>query len=117
MRPFQDLVVWQKAHPLTVQVFRTTRSYPRDERFGLTAQTRGAAASVPANIAEGCGKRTRAQLRASLDIAGGSLNELHYWLILGRDLGYLPEERYRLQLLELANVRRLLIGFSSWSGR
>lgn len=115
MRPFQELLVWQKAHALTLKVFDVTRAYPREERFGLAAQTRGAAASVPANISEGCGKRTRGQLRASLDIAGGSLNELHYWLILGRDLGYLPEPSFELRVKELGEVRRLLIGFSSWS--
>lgn len=117
MRPFQDLLVWQRAHALALQVYRVTRPYPRDERFGLTAQTREAAASVPANIAEGCGKRTRGQLRASLDIAGGSLSELHYWLILGRDLGYLPVASFDARAVELAEVRRLLIGFSSWSER
>ena len=115
MRPFQDLLVWQKAHELTLDVYSITRAYPRDERFGLTAQTREAAASVPGNIAEGCGKRTRGQLRASLDISGGSLSELHYWLILGRDLGYLSEATFDLEVTRLAEVRRLLIGFSSWS--
>jgi four helix bundle protein len=116
MRPFQDLLVWQKAHALTLEVYRATRAYPREEQFGLTAQTREAAASVPANIAEGCGKRTRGQLRASLDISGGSLSELHYWFILGRDLGYLPADVFEARVTELADVRRLLIGFSSWSG-
>jgi four helix bundle protein len=116
MRPFRDLLVWQKAHALTLEVYRVTRAYPPEERFGLTAQTRGAAASVPGNIAEGCGKRTRAQLRASLDIAGGSISELHYWLILGRDLGYLAERSYADRVAQLGEVRRLLIGFAAWSG-
>ena len=117
MRPFRDLLVWQRAHALTMEIYRVTRAYPPDERFGLTAQTREAAASVSGNIAEGCGKRTRGQLRASLDIAGGSLSELDYWLILGRDLGYLPAESFDSRAAELVEVRRLLIGFSSWNER
>lgn len=115
MRPFLDLVVWQKAHALTLEVYRFTREYPRDERFGLTSQTRRSASSVPANIAEGCGKRSRAQLRHSVDIATGSLSELEYWLLLSRDLGYLSTEAYASRVEELNEVRRLLIGFAAWS--
>lgn len=115
MRPFQDLVVWQKAHELTLDVYRLTRGYPRDERFGLTSQTRRSAASVTGNISEGCGKRTLPQLRNSLDIAGGSLSELEYWFILGRDLGYIPTRLYHARNDQLNEVRRLLLGFTAWS--
>ncbi len=115
MRPFEDLRVWQLAHELTLEMYRSTRQYPRDERFGLTSQTRRSASSVPANIAEGCGKRFRPQLRHSVDIAAGSLSELEYWLLLARDLGYLPQEEYEARRAELNEVRRLLIGFATWS--
>jgi four helix bundle protein len=74
-----------------------------------------AAASVPGNISEGCGKRTLPQLRNSLDIAGGSLSELEYWFILGRDLGYLSSEIYEVRSDQLNEVRRLLLGFTDWS--
>lgn len=115
MRPFQDLLVWQKAHALTLDVYQFTRVYPRDERFGLTSQTRRSAASVAGNISEGCGKRTLPQLRNSLDIAGGSLSELEYWFILGRDLGYMPPNLYTARNDQLDEVRRLLLGFTDWS--
>jgi four helix bundle protein len=115
MRPFQDLLVWQKAHELTLDVYRFTRAYPVDERFGLTSQTRRSAASVPGNISEGCGKRTLPQLRASLDFAGGSLSELEYWFILGRDLRYMPPDLFRARNDQLNEVRRLLLGFKDWS--
>lgn len=115
MRPFQDLMVWQKAHELTLDVYRLTRACPSEERFGLTAQTRRAATSVPGNISEACGKRTLPQLRASLDFAGGSLSELEYWLILGRDLGYLSPELHETCDKQLAEVRRLLLGFGDWA--
>ena len=117
MRPFQDLVVWQAAHSLTLEVYRVTRGYPRAELFGLTSQTRRSAASVPANIAEGCGKRSKPQLRHSVDIATGSLSELHYWLILASDLGYLSPESFRSLDRQLEETRRLLIGFAGWSAR
>lgn len=115
MRPFQDLLVWQKAHELTLEVYRLTRSYPPDERFGLTSQTRRSAASVPGNISEACGKRTLPQLRASLDFAGGSLSELEYWFILGRDLGYMSSEVHDERNAQLNDVRKLLIGFADWA--
>lgn len=117
MRPYHDLLAWQKAHALTLEVYRGTRSYPREERFGLTSQTRRSAASVPGNLAEGCGKRSKAQLRASIDIATGSLAELEYWLFLARDLGYLPEEQHKRLCGDLEEVRRLLLGLASWSMR
>ena len=115
MRPFEDLRAWQLAHELTLGIYRSTRRYPRDERFGLTSQARRSASSVPANIAEGCGKRSKPQLRQSLDIAAGSLSELEYWLLLARDLGYLPQDQYAARRAELNEVRRLLIGFATWS--
>ncbi len=107
--------MWQQAHALTLGVYHDTQTYPREELFGLTSQTRRSAASVPANIAEGCGKRSRAQLRSSLDIAGGSLSELEYWLVLARDLGYLTANAFLARSEELNEVRRLLLGFSAWS--
>jgi four helix bundle protein len=115
MRPFQDLVVWQKAHALTLHIYGVTRPYPSDERFGVTAQTRSSASSVPANICEGCGKRSLAQLRHHADIASGSLSELEYWLILARDLEYVTPEVFAASIEMLQEVRRLLIGFAGWS--
>ncbi len=70
---------------------------------------------MPANIAEGCGKRSKPQLRHSVDSATGSLSELEYWLLLARDLRYLPKEEYAARMEELNEVRRLLIGFATWS--
>ncbi|MFO7894840.1 MAG: four helix bundle protein [Longimicrobiales bacterium] len=115
MRPFQDLLVWQKAHELTLDVYRLTRAYPTEERFGLTSQTRRSASSVPGNISDGCGKRTLPQLRASLDFAGGSLSELEYWFILGRDLGFMSPDLYGARNDQLNEVRRLLLGFADWA--
>ena len=117
MRPFQELLVWQKAHELTLDVYRCTARYPRQERYGLVSQTRGAASSVPANIAGGCGKGTAPELRHGLDVAGGSLNELEYWFMLGRDLEYLTVDEFGDLVEQVVEVRRLLMGFRAWAVR
>jgi four helix bundle protein len=85
---FRDLMVWQKAHAFVLAVYRLTESFPDRERFGLSHQMRRAAVSIPANIAEGFGKRTRAEKARFLNIAEGSLEECRYYLILAHDLGY-----------------------------
>ncbi len=117
MRPYSDLLAWQKAHALVIAVYRVTREYPPEERFGLVSQTRRAAASVPANLAEACGKRSFAQLRHGADIASGSLSELEYWLLLARDLGCLTPERHDALYRQLDEVRRLVHGFAEWAAR
>jgi four helix bundle protein len=88
---FEDLVVWQRAHELTLGVYRLTSGFPRDEKFGLVSQMRRAAVSVPANIAEGFKKRGSKDKANFYNIAQGSLEELRYYFILARDLGYMTE--------------------------
>jgi four helix bundle protein len=85
---FQDLLVWQKAHTLVLSVYRMTSTFPRSEVFGLTSQMRRAAVSVPANIAEGFKRKGRADKTRILNIAEASLEELRYYFILCRELGY-----------------------------
>jgi len=86
---FEDLIVWQKAHQMVLRVYRLTTSYPKTETFGLVSQMRRAAASVPANIAEGFKRRGQSDKARMMNIAQGSLEELRYYFILSRDLGYL----------------------------
>ena len=87
-RNFRDLVVWQKAHELVLAVYRFTESFPEREKYGLAHQMRRAAVSLPANIAEGFGKRSQAEKARFLNIAEGSLEECRYYCILAHDLGY-----------------------------
>src|SRR5689334_24843510 len=87
-RSFRDLMVWRKAHEFVLAVYRLTDSFPDREKFGLSHQMRRAAVSIPANIAEGFGKRSRAEKARFLNIAEGSLEECRYYLILTQDLGY-----------------------------
>ena len=86
---FQDLIVWQKAHAFVHGVYEATRSFPKEELYGLTSQFRRAAVSIPANIAEGFKKYSEADKARFLNISEGSLEECRYYLILAQDLNYL----------------------------
>lgn len=108
-RSFRDLMVWQKAHQLVLAIYRLTKEFPADERFGLTSQIRRAAVSVAANIAEGFGKRGKPDKARFFNIAQGSLEEVHYYLILGSDLGYADCNKLAESYREVA---RLLNGYS-----
>ena len=111
MRDFRELNVWEKAHRLTLQVYRITKNFPSDERFGLTVQLRRAAASVPTNIAEGCGRDSERELARFMSIAAGSASEVEYQMFLACDLNYIQDETYR-ELNQQANeVKKMLNSF------
>lgn len=91
-KSFQDILVWQKAHQLVLAIYKDTYQYPKEELFGLTSQIRRAVVSVPANIAEGF-KRTGIKDKLRFyNIAQSSLEEVKYFLILSKDLGYINSE-------------------------
>ncbi len=111
MRNFRELKVWDKAHRLTLDVYRTTRQFPNDELYGLTSQMRRAAASIGANIAEGAGKNSRPEFARFLQIGLGSASELEYHLLLSRDLGYLESDLHELLASQVVEVKKMLAGF------
>lgn len=111
MREFKTLTVWKKAHQLALEVYRATQSFPREEVYGLTSQMRRAVASIPTNIAEGCGRQSDSELSRFLDIAMASASELEYQLLLAHDLGYLAEMQYQPLNGLLVEVRRMLNAF------
>ncbi len=88
VRRYQDLIVWQKAMDLVEKVYEITRHYPREELYGLTAQSRKAAVSIPSNIAEGQGRSTTPDFLRHLSIAYGSLLELETQILIARRLKY-----------------------------
>jgi four helix bundle protein len=94
MQDFRELKVWQRSHRLTLDVYRASRSFPKDELFGLTSQTRRASASIPANIAEGCGRNGDPEFARFLQIAMGSACELEYHLLLAFDLNFIKEPEH-----------------------
>jgi four helix bundle protein len=108
MQNFRDLKVWSKAHALTLAIYAGSKGFPVAERYGLTAQLRRAAASVPANIAEGCGRSSDADFARCLHIALGSASEVEYFLLLARDLQFLDEPRYGQMTADAQEVKRML---------
>lgn len=103
-RSFRDLRVWQKAHQFVLAVYRYSESFPQGEKYGLAHQLRRAAVSIPANIAEGFGKRSRAEKARFLNIAEGSVEECRYYLILSQDLGYGSSESLTATLEETSKL-------------
>jgi len=110
MQDFRRLRVWQTAHELTLAAYRITRPFPKDELYGLTAQIRRSAASVCANIAEGCGRGSRRDFPRFLQIARGSATEMEYHWILAADLGLVERTRSAQVLGDVINVKRMLTG-------
>ena len=107
-RGFRDLEVWQRAMDLVVETYRVTKSFPSDERYGLTSQLRRAAVSVPSNIAEGRGRFGLGGFLYHLSVATGSLAELETQLLIAARLDYLKAEQARTLLNTVGEARRLL---------
>ena len=103
-KTFKDLIVWQKAHQFVLAVYRLTTGFPKEEIYGLTQQFRRAAVSIPANIAEGFKKRTKADTARFMNIAQGSLEECRYYLILTTDLGYGETDSITGQIEEVSKL-------------
>lgn len=111
MKAFRDLQVWEKSHQLTLAVYAATVRFPREELYGLTSQLRRARSSIPANIAEGCGRNGDNELRRFLEIAMGSASELEYHLLLTRDLKMLEPTHYDSLTDQTCEVKRMLSAF------
>jgi four helix bundle protein len=111
MKNFRDLQVWQKAHTLTLEIYECSVAWPDTERFGLTSQLRRSAASVPSNIAEGCGRGSDADLRRFLQIAMGSASETEYHILLAHDLGFLSTPSNERLTNQIQEIKRMLAAF------
>ncbi len=108
MEDFKDLRVWAKAHELTLTVYQRTRSFPKEEMYGLTSQLRRASASIGANIAEGCGRRSDAEMKRFVQIARGSANEVEYHLLLAKDLEFLSADEHKDLEAKVLEIQRML---------
>jgi four helix bundle protein len=108
MKDFRRLKVWEKAHLLTLDIYKVTAAFPREEVYGLTSKMRRCSASLGANIAEGCGKQGNNELHRFLYIASGSASELDYHPLLARDLHYLSDQDYCRMNQKLVETRRML---------
>ena len=110
MKDFRQLSVWIKSHELTLMLYELTRSFPREETYGLTAQIRRASSSIPANLAEGCGKDGDAELARYCSIARGSASELEYHVLLAHDLKLINPHDYAQITERVIELKRMLTG-------
>jgi four helix bundle protein len=108
MQDFHNLDVWRRSHTLTLDIYRLTKAFPTDERFGLTSQLRRSSFSIGANLAEGCGRGTDADFSRHVQIAMGSACEVENFLLLARDLEYMPDERHLELQEEVTRIKRML---------
>lgn len=111
MKDFRQLKVWEKSHQLALAIYKATKSFPKEELYGLTSQIRRASMSIPTNIAEGCGRNTDADFARFLQIAMGSASETEYQLILAHDLEFLSKESYEKLHSDVEEVKRMLASF------
>ena len=112
MRPHEKLDVWKKSINFVVALYQATENFPKDERFGLTSQLRRAAVSIPANIAEGAGRRTANEFVHFLSNSQGSASEVETELLIAHKLHYLSEETYRVLMSALDEIGRMLTGLA-----
>jgi four helix bundle protein len=110
---YRDLVAWQKAMELVVQVYRATQAFPAEERYGLTAQLRRAAVSIPSNIAEGKGRFSSGDVVHFMLQARGSLLEVETQVLIAQSLGYLTDQETQRLLQQTAELGRILNGLIS----
>lgn len=108
VKDFHELKVWQKAHQLALAVYRLTAGFPREELYGLTSQLRRSNSSIPANLAEGCGRNGDAEFARFCSIAAGSASELEYHLLLAKDLGLIQPRDHEELAQRTTEVKRML---------
>lgn len=111
MKDFRNLMVWEKSHQLTLAVYKCLVSFPKEERYALADQIRRAAVSIPANIAEGCGRGSDADFARFLQIAMGSASELEYEILLAKDLGFLSGDVQLALNIQITEVKQMLASF------
>ena len=113
MRDFHKLGIWQRSQQLTLDVYKVSKSFPKDELFGLKSQIRRAASSIPTNIAEGCGRASNKDYAHFLQIAIGSASEVEYELLLAHDLEYINDEAFNKLTSETIAIRKMIIKYQS----
>jgi four helix bundle protein len=112
MKDFRELKVWEKAHQMTLTCYGLSGAFPKHELFGLASQIRRCSSSIPANIAEGCGRLGNSEFHRFLQMACGSANELEYHLLLAKDLGYLENVKYESACMQLLELKRMLVALT-----
>ncbi len=96
---------WQLSHSLTLEVYKITSDFPKEEVYGLTSQIRRAALSIPTNISEGCGRNSDKEFNQFLNMALGSANETEYLFILSKDLNYISKEKFEILEIQINTIK------------
>ena len=108
VKTFKDLIVWQKAHKLTLRIYKATKIFPKEEKFGIVSQIRRSSSAIPTNIVEGFKRRTTRDYLHFINIADASLEETKYLLLLAHDLGYLKDKEYKELLCDYEEISRMI---------
>ena len=112
MKDYRTLKVWQRSHALTLEIYSLSKRFPKEELFGLTSQLRRCCSSIPANLAEGCGRDSDAELKRFVDIAHGSASEAEYFLLLAPELGYMDSAAHQRLSGEISELKKMLGGLA-----
>ncbi len=113
MQHFKKLLVWQKGHQLALAVYKETAKFPKSELYGLTNQMRRASVSIAANIAEGCGRRSKVDFARFLQISMGSASELEYYTMLAHDLGFIDSQEFQGMTAQTIEVKKMVTSLMS----
>ena len=111
VKTFQDLKVWRKSHELVLEIYRITKDFPAEEKFGIISQLRRAASSIPTNIVEGHKRKSRKDFLHFLNLSDASLEETKYLLLLSKDLNYLNLSDFQSLTFKCEEVGRMLYVF------
>lgn len=110
VKTFEDMKVWQKSHEMTLKLYKVTKSFPKEERFGIVSQLRRAVSSIPTNIVEGFKRKTTKDYMHFINLADASLEETRYLLLLAHDLGFLPDKEYDTIIDDCKEIGRMIGG-------
>ncbi|MDD5459101.1 MAG: four helix bundle protein [Phycisphaerae bacterium] len=111
IRDFKELKVWQKSHDLVLEIYKATKSFPREELYSLTSQLKRAVVSVPGNIAEGAGRNGKSELKHFMTVANGSLSEAEYYVLLSLDLEYISKSGFARINEKIIEVKKMLSAY------
>jgi four helix bundle protein len=110
MQNFKNLIVWKKSHELALNIYKETRTFPRQELYGLTSQLRRASTSIPTNLAEGCGRFSQKEFAYFVQNGLGSCQEVEYLSFLCLELDYLSVAQHEQLQLQINEVKAMPIG-------
>jgi four helix bundle protein len=113
MKDFRKLKVWEKSHSMALSIYTASKGFPKEELYGISAQLRRAMVSIPTNLAEGCGRGSDKDFRRFVQIAMGSACETEYLILLCGDMKYISEEIFNRLLVEIQEIKRMLVSLLS----